>query len=171
MELLFQCSGNCAIRRGVRIRYRSFTYMRFVLPDYRRQSAAFEPGSVRLRRCGASGWGGERAAASVKGSARRRSESGSRPRRSAGRPVSAALGKGWACPACGDGAARSSRAGSLPAQPLEHEVGLRRARRSLDEATADDLVSGDYHLSQSKGGMSSVELARRWARASRSAWL
>ena len=57
-------------------------------------------------------------------------------------------------------------------QPLQASSRAdRRHGVPLDQAAADHLVLAIYHLSQRKGGMSSVELARRLGTRQPTAWL
>jgi ribosomal protein L37AE/L43A len=82
-------------------------------------------------------------------------------------------GKGWACPACGHGgyAALKGRA-VYQCNRCKHQVGLTAGTvfhwTKLPLATWFLAI---YHLTQSKGGMSSVELARRLGTRQPTAWL
>jgi hypothetical protein len=82
-------------------------------------------------------------------------------------------GKGWACPSCGHG-----RCAALKGRPLyqcnrcKHQVGLTAG--TVFHWTKLPLTTwflAIYHLTQSKGGMSSVELARRLGTRQPTAWL
>ena len=92
------------------------------------------------------------------------------------RDGSAALrcwGKGWVCPACGHGrcAELASRA-VWQCNRCKHQVGLTAG--TVFHWTKLPLTTwflAIYHLTQSKGGMSSVELARRLGTRQPTAWL
>src|SRR4051794_17156423 len=82
-------------------------------------------------------------------------------------------GKGWVCPSCGHG-----RCAELKGRPLyqdnrcRHQVGLTAG--TVFHWTKLPLTTwflAIYHLTQSKGGMSSVELARRLGTRQPTAWL
>jgi len=82
-------------------------------------------------------------------------------------------GKGWVCPACGH-----SRCAELKTRALyscnrcKHQVGLTAG--TVFHWTKLPLTTwflAIYHLTQSKGGMSSVELARRLGTRQPTAWL
>ena len=87
--------------------------------------------------------------------------------------VRAALGQGLGLPGLRPrplcGAHQPCR---LPVQPLQAPGRAdRRDGVPLDQIAADQLVLAIYHLTQSKGGMSSVELARRLGTRQPTAWL
>src|SRR5918995_1377287 len=82
-------------------------------------------------------------------------------------------GKGWACSSCGHG-----RCAELKGRPLyqcnrcKHQVGLTAG--TVFHWTKLPLTTwflAIYHLTQSKGGMSSIELARRLGTRQPTAWL
>jgi DNA-directed RNA polymerase subunit RPC12/RpoP len=82
-------------------------------------------------------------------------------------------GRGWVCPACGHG-----RCAELKGRPLyqcnrcKHQVSLTAG--TVFHWTKLPLTIwflAIYHLSQSKGGMSSIELARRLGTRQPTAWL
>ena len=82
-------------------------------------------------------------------------------------------GKGWVCPACGHGgyAELKSRA-VYQCNRCKHQAGLTAGtvfHRAKLPLTSWFLAI--YHLTQSKGGMSSVELARRLGTRQPTAWL
>ena len=119
---------------------------------------------------------------STEGGLRRRvkglSEAGFRARFGTETQCRAALfalrwGKGWVCPACGHGrcAALASRA-VWQCNRCKHQVGLTAG--TVFHWTKLPLTTwflAIYHLTQSKGGMSSVELARRLGTRQPTAWL
>ena len=82
-------------------------------------------------------------------------------------------GKGWACPGCAHcRLCRAQGPGGLPVQPLQAPGRAdRRDGVPLDQTAADHLVPGDLPSEPSKGGMSSVELARRLGTRQPTAWL
>ena len=106
------------------------------------------------------------------------SEAEFRQRYGAEAPCRAALlrlrwGKGWACPDCGHGgyAALKGRA-VYQCNLCKRQVGLTAG--TVFHWTKLPLTAwflAIYHLSQSKGGMSSVELARRLGTRQPTAWL
>jgi Transposase zinc-ribbon domain len=82
-------------------------------------------------------------------------------------------GKGWACPSCGHGrcAELTSRA-VYQCNRCKHQVGLTAG--TVFHWTKLPLTIwflAIYHLTQSRGGMSSVELARRLGTRQPTAWL
>jgi hypothetical protein len=82
-------------------------------------------------------------------------------------------GKGWACPACGHGRAAELKGRAVyQCNRCKHQVGLTAGTvfhwTKLPLATWFLAI---YHLTQSKGGMSSVELARRLGTRQPTAWL
>jgi len=82
-------------------------------------------------------------------------------------------GKGWVCPACGHGrCAELKGRGVHQCNRCKHQVGLTAGTvfhwTKLPLATWFLAI---YHLTQSKGGMSSVELARRLGTRQPTAWL
>ena len=90
-----------------------------------------------------------------------------------GGTLSLRWGKGWACPCCGHG-----RCAELKGRPLyqcnrcKRQVGLTAG--TVFHWTKLPLTTwflAIYHLSQSKGGMSSIELARRLGTRQPTAWL
>jgi hypothetical protein len=82
-------------------------------------------------------------------------------------------GRGWACPRCGHGRhAALARRALLQCNRCKHQVSLTAG--AIFHATKLPLVTwfqAIYHLSQSKGGISSVELGRRLGVRQASAWL
>lgn len=82
-------------------------------------------------------------------------------------------GQGWACPACGNGSyAELSRRGLFQCNRCKHQVSLTAG--TVFHATKMPLTSwfrAIYHLTQSKGGMSSIELADRLGTRQSTAWL
>ena len=82
-------------------------------------------------------------------------------------------GKGWACPACGHGrcAELASRA-AYQCSRCKHQVGLTAGTVfHWTKLPLSTWFLAIYHLTQSKGGMSSVELARRLGTRQPTAWL
>ena len=82
-------------------------------------------------------------------------------------------GKGWACPGCGHGGYAELRGRAVyQCNRCKRQVGLTAGTvfhwTKLPLATWFLAI---YHLSQSKGGMSSVELARRLGTRQPTAWL
>jgi transposase-like protein len=82
-------------------------------------------------------------------------------------------GKGWACPACGhERCAELKGRAVYQCNRCKHQVGLTAGTvfhwTKLPLATWFLAI---YHLSQSKGGMSSIELARRLGTRQPTAWL
>src|SRR6476659_5563551 len=69
-------------------------------------------------------------------------------------------GKGWACPGCGHGGYAELKGRAV--------YQCNRCKRQVGLTTGFLAI---YHLSQSKGGMSSVELARRLGTRQPTAWL
>jgi hypothetical protein len=84
-----------------------------------------------------------------------------------------ALGRGWTCPKCGHGrAAGLARRALLQCNRCRHQVSLTAG--TIFHATKLPLVvwfQAIYHLSQSKGGISSIELGRRLGVRQPTAWL
>ena len=82
-------------------------------------------------------------------------------------------GKGWACPACGHGGHAELKGRAVyQCNRCKHQVGLTAG--TVLHWTKLPLTTwflAIYHLSQSKGGMSSVELARRLGTRQPTAWL
>ena len=82
-------------------------------------------------------------------------------------------GKGWACPACGHGRlCRAQGRAVYQCNRCKHQVGLTAG--TVFHWTKLPLTTwflAIYHLTQSKGGMSSVELARRLGTRQPTAWL
>ena len=82
-------------------------------------------------------------------------------------------GKGWVCPACGHGRCAELKGRAVyQCNRCKHQVGLTAG--TVFHWTKLPLTSwflAIYHLSQSKGGMSSVELARRLGTRQPTAWL
>src|SRR3954463_4998366 len=82
-------------------------------------------------------------------------------------------GKGWVCPACGHGRCAELKTRTLySCNRCKHQVGLTAG--TVFHWTKLPLTTwflAIYHLSQSKGGMSSVELARRLGTRQPTAWL
>ena len=71
-------------------------------------------------------------------------------------------------PGLGRGRCAELKPGPLLVQPLQASGRAdRRARCSTGRAAVDTCISAIYHLTQSEGGMSSVELARRLGTGSR----
>ena len=82
-------------------------------------------------------------------------------------------GKGWACPGCGHGgyAALKGRA-VYQCNRCKRQVGLTAGTVfHWTKLPLTTWFAAIYHLSQSKGGMSSVELARRLGTRQPTAWL
>ena len=81
-------------------------------------------------------------------------------------------GQGWVCPACGHGrcAELTSRA-VYQCNRCKHQVGLTAGTVFHGPNCATSWFLAIYHLTQSKGGMSSVELARRLGTRQPTAWL
>ena len=82
-------------------------------------------------------------------------------------------GDGWACPACGHGRCAELKSRSVyQCNRCKHQVGLTAG--TVFHWTKLPLTTwflAIYHLSQSKGGMSSIELARRLGTRQPTAWL
>jgi transposase-like protein len=82
-------------------------------------------------------------------------------------------GRGWTCPKCGHGRpATLARRALLQCNKCRHQVSLTAG--TIFHATKLPLTTwfqAIYHLSQSKGGISSVELGRRLGIRQPSAWL
>ena len=82
-------------------------------------------------------------------------------------------GKGWACPACGHGRCAELKGRAVyQCNRCKHQVGLTAG--TVFHWTKLPLTTwflAIYHLSQSKGGMSSIELARRLGTRQPTAWL
>ena len=82
-------------------------------------------------------------------------------------------GKGWVCPACGHGRCAELKSRALyQCNRCKHQVGLTAG--TVFHWTKLPLTTwflAIYHLTQSKGGMSSVELARRLGTRQPTAWL
>ena len=82
-------------------------------------------------------------------------------------------GKGWVCPACGHGRCAELKTRALySCNRCKHQVGLTAG--TVFHWTKLPLTTwflAIYHLTQSKGGMSSVELARRLGTRQPTAWL
>ena len=82
-------------------------------------------------------------------------------------------GKGWVCPACGHGRCAELKSRTLyQCNRCKHQVGLTAG--TVFHWTKLPLTTwflAIYHLTQSKGGMSSVELARRLGTRQPTAWL
>jgi len=82
-------------------------------------------------------------------------------------------GRGWACPACGHGrCAELKRRAVYQCNRCKRQVGLTAG--TVFHWTKLPLTTwflAIYHLSQSKGGMSSIELARRLGTRQATAWL
>lgn len=82
-------------------------------------------------------------------------------------------GRGWACPRCGhDRHAALGRRALLQCNRCKHQVSLTAG--TIFHGTKLPLVvwfQAIYHLSQSKGGISSIELGRRLGVRQPSAWL
>ena len=82
-------------------------------------------------------------------------------------------GKGWVCPACGHGRCAELKSRALySCNRCKHQVGLTAG--TVFHWTKLPLTTwflAIYHLTQSKGGMSSVELARRLGTRQPTAWL
>jgi transposase-like protein len=82
-------------------------------------------------------------------------------------------GKGWQCPACGHGRCAELKTRALySCHRCKHQVGLTAG--TVFHWTKLPLTTwflAIYHLTQSKGGMSSVELARRLGTRQPTAWL
>jgi ribosomal protein L37AE/L43A len=82
-------------------------------------------------------------------------------------------GRGWTCPKCGHGRhAALARRALLQCNKCRHQVSLTAG--TIFHATKLPLTTwfqAIYHLSQSKGGISSVELGRRLGIRQPSAWL
>jgi DNA-directed RNA polymerase subunit RPC12/RpoP len=72
-------------------------------------------------------------------------------------------GRGWVCPACGHGRCAQLRSRAVyQCNRCKHQVGLTAG--TVFHWTKLPLTAwflAIYHLTQSKGGMSSIELARR----------
>ena len=72
-------------------------------------------------------------------------------------------GQGWACPACGNGSyAEHSRRGLFQYNRCKHQVSLTPG--TVFHATKMPLIEwfrAIYHLTESKGGMSSIGVADR----------
>ena len=82
-------------------------------------------------------------------------------------------GKGWVCPACGHGRCAELKGRAVyQCNRCKHQVGLTAG--TVFHWTKLPLTTwflAIYHLTQSKGGMSSVELARRLGTRQPTAWL
>ena len=82
-------------------------------------------------------------------------------------------GQGWSCPACGHGRCAELKTRALyQCNSCKHQVGLTAG--TVFHWTKLPLTTwflAIYHLTQSKGGMSSVELARRLGTRQPTAWL
>lgn len=82
-------------------------------------------------------------------------------------------GRGWSCPKCGHGRhATLERRALLQCNRCKHQVSLTAG--TIFHATKLPLVTwfqAIYHLSQSKGGISSIELGRRLGVRQPTAWL
>jgi hypothetical protein len=82
-------------------------------------------------------------------------------------------GRGWSCPRCGHGRhAALARRALLQCNRCKHQVSLTAG--TIFHATKLPLVvwfQAIYHLSQSKGGISSIELGRRLGVRQPTAWL
>ena len=82
-------------------------------------------------------------------------------------------GKGWVCPACGHGRCAELKTRALySCNRCKHQVGLTAG--TVFHWTKLPLTTwflAIYHLTQCKGGMSSVELARRLGTRQPTAWL
>ena len=82
-------------------------------------------------------------------------------------------GNGWECPACGHGRCAELKTRALySCNRCKHQVGLTAG--TVFHWTKLPLTTwflAIYHLTQSKGGMSSVELARRLGTRQPTAWL
>jgi hypothetical protein len=82
-------------------------------------------------------------------------------------------GRGWTCPKCGHGRhAALARRALLQCNRCRHQVSLTAG--TIFHATKLPLTTwfqAIYHLSQSKGGISSVELGRRLGVRQPTAWL
>ena len=81
--------------------------------------------------------------------------------------------RGWSCPRCGHGRhAALGRRELLQCNRCKHQVSLTAG--TMFHATKLPLViwfQAIYHLSQSKGGISSIELGRRLGVRQPTAWL
>ena len=81
--------------------------------------------------------------------------------------------KGWVCPACGHGRCAELKSRAVyQCNRCKHQVGLTAG--TVFHWTKLPLTTwflAIYHLTQSKGGMSSVELARRLGTRQPTAWL
>ena len=82
-------------------------------------------------------------------------------------------GRGWACPACGHGGYAELKGRAVyQCNRCKRQVGLTAG--TVFHWTKLPLTTwflAIYHLSQSKGGMSSIELARRLGTRQPTAWL
>jgi ISXO2-like transposase domain/Transposase zinc-ribbon domain len=82
-------------------------------------------------------------------------------------------GRGWVCPACGHGRCAQLRSRAVyQCNRCKHQVGLTAG--TVFHWTKLPLTAwflAIYHLTQSKGGMSSIELARRLGTRQPTAWL
>jgi len=82
-------------------------------------------------------------------------------------------GRGWSCPSCGHGRhATLERRALLQGNRCRHQVALTAG--TIFHATKRPPATGFqaiYHLSQSKGGISSIELGRRLGVRQPTAWL
>jgi transposase-like protein len=82
-------------------------------------------------------------------------------------------GKGWVCPACGQGRCAELKGRAIyQCNRCKHQVGL--TAETVFHWTRQPLTAwflAIHHLTQSKGGMSSVELARRLGTRQPTAWL
>ncbi len=117
---------------------------------------------------------GERAAAAGEGAERGRVPAALRDRGAVpGGAVPARWGKGWACPGCGHGGYAELKGRAVyQCNRCKRQVGLTAG--TVFHWTKLPLTTwflAIYHLSQSKGGMSSVELARRLGTRQPTAWL
>jgi transposase-like protein len=118
---------------------------------------------------------GERAAAAGEGAERGRVPAAVRQREAQCRAALFQLrwGKGWVCPACGHGRCAELKTRALySCNRCKHQVGLTAG--TVFHWTKLPLTTwflAIYHLTQSKGGMSSVERARRLGTRQPTAWL
>jgi ribosomal protein L37AE/L43A len=82
-------------------------------------------------------------------------------------------GRGWSCPACGHGRCAELKDRAVyQCNRCKHQVGLTAG--TVFHWTKLPLTTwflAIYHLTQSKGGMSSIELARRLGTRQPTAWL
>ena len=82
-------------------------------------------------------------------------------------------GKGWVCPACGHGRCAELKGRAVyQCNRCKHQVGLTAGTVfHWTKLPLSTWFLAIYHLTQSKGGMSSVELARRLGTRQPTAWL